>query len=147
MEIKEIFKEFMTLSWGGNNVRNIELTDIRLSDYSILRIQTNGCTIYNLITGTKLYISWKWVNLFSELNTYAGSRLLRKDIKAEDNIEKLILEFLALIAAIESRKPDSILNLMGNLKSTKEFREWLEEEYEETLNPIEVWMLDDYRTI
>jgi len=121
MNTKELFNEFLELYYVQDNTEIIKLKDILISQNIILRILNKTYIIYYLTNGIHIIIPWKFVDLFSALNTWGGDRII-ESIK-EDNIDKLIFHFLNLIRGVETKDEDLFMNSLTNILSinTKEF--------------------------
>ena len=74
-----VFQEFMELYYNKPGIRPSSFKDIGLCDYTIARLTKDGCTIYNLTNGTNIKIDWKWLDLFSSLNTFSGHKIIMQN--------------------------------------------------------------------
>ena len=142
-----VFQEFMELYYNKPGIRPSSFKDIGLCDYTIARLTKDGCTIYNLTNGTNIKIDWKWLDLFSSLNTFSGHKIIMQNIEDLDNkIDKTIVLFLKFQAALDNRKGTDVLDNLAKLSRVKtvDFREWYLEEYGEILDPIEYTSLNNF---
>jgi len=144
--MKELFKEFLALSWSGHGNRMRGLEDVTLGDYIIARITDFGITVIWLVNGNKLRIPWEWVDLFSSLNTIYGERILWKKEKIDDDgIDKLIYRFTLLINQFNWGKGTDFLSTLADICNlrTNEFIEWYSTESGEKLKPLELITVDE----
>ena len=118
---KELFNEFLELYYVQDNTQILKLKDILISPGVILRILDKTYTVYYLTNGMQIVIPWKFVDLFSALNTWGGDRILRSTMK--DNIDRLIFHFLNLIRGVETKNEDLFMTSLTSILdiNTKDF--------------------------
>ena len=97
--LKDLFCEYVNLSYCPGTRFN-RLKDIKISEYIIARLFSNGCRIIYLFNGSSIFIPWKWLDLFSSLNTHSGDKIsyIERTVNLEDlnKIERIILLFSKL---------------------------------------------------
>lgn len=135
MNTKELFNEFLELYYVPDDKPIFKLKDILVGPGLILRILNKTYILYYLTSGTQIIIPWKYIDLFSALNTWGGDRILRS--KQDDNVDRLIFHFLNLIIAAETKNGDLLLESIVNISEIG--TEKLIEAYEKlNLEQIEV---------
>lgn len=110
---RELFDEFLDLYYVQDNTQVLKLKDILISPGVILRILDKTYTVYYLTSGMQIIIPWKFVDLFSALNTWGGDRILISTQK--DNIDRLIFNFLNLIRGVETKNEDLFMTSLTNI--------------------------------
>ena len=145
--MKEIFEEFMSLSWNGHGVRpNTGIEDVVLGDYIIARVSGSGILVIWLANGNKVKIPWEWLDLFTSFNTIHGERVLwLKEDSIDDKIDEIIYKFTLLVNQFNWGKKDEFLCTLADICSigTKEFIEWFNTESGEKLRPLELRLVDN----
>ena len=152
--IKEIFKDFIVLSYSnsGNsseNFPNISLNDIKISDYIIYRETNLGGYFLYLYNGTSIYIPIKFLELFSRFVNYTKFESLRNFYRNEldelDSVDLLIYLMSDLIynlnsLSVSGAHKDIVLDILEkiSLKTTKDFRNWIYSSFKIYLMPIEL---------
>jgi hypothetical protein len=118
---KDLFDEFLELYYIQDNTQVLKLKDILISPGVVLRILDKTYIIYYLTSGMQIIIPWKFVDLFSALNTWGGDRILISTQK--DDIDKLIFHFLNLIRGVETKNEDLFMTSITNILeiNTKNF--------------------------
>lgn len=121
MNTRELFNEFLELYYIPDNTQVLKLKDILINPGVILRILDKTYTVYYLTNGMQIVIPWKFVDLFSALNTWGGDRILRSTMK--DNIDRLIFHFLNLIRGVETKNEDLFMTSLTSILdiNTKDF--------------------------
>lgn len=121
MNTRELFDEFLELYYVQDNNQVLKLKDILINPGVILRILDKTYTIYYLTSGMQIIIPWKFVDIFSALNTWGGDRILTSIQK--DNIDRLIFHFLNLIRGVETKNEDLFMTSLTDILeiNTKEF--------------------------
>ncbi len=121
MNTKDLFNEFLELYYVQDNKEVLKLKDILISPSVVLRILDKTYTIYYLTNGIHITIPWKFVDLFSALNTWGGNRILTSTKK--DNIDRLIFHFLNLIIGVETKNEDLFMTSLTSILdiNTKDF--------------------------
>ena len=142
MKIENIFTEFMALYYQDSGIKPSSLKDIPIQSGVIARYTEIGCTIYYLTTGNYIRIPWKFVDLFSSLDTYSGNRIL--SIEPQDDIERFIKLFTKFINILNSYKGDYIIPLLSDILDigTSNFREWYKNKFNKNLEPVEFFSPD-----
>ena len=144
--MKELFLEFLALSWAGHGDRMRGLEDIILGEYIIARITSSGITVIWLVNGNRLKIPWEWVDLFSSLNTIYGERIMwKREGSDDDKIDRIIYKFTLLINQFNWGKGEDFLNTLADICSlgTSEFIEWHNTESGEKLKPLELMTAEE----
>ena len=139
--MKDLFTEFLALSWKGHGSRTSSLEDVILGNYIIARISYSGITVIWLANGNKLKIPWEWVDLFSSLNTIYGDQILwNRDKEGLDRVDRIICKFTLLINQFNWNKGEDFLNTLADIcdLGTKDFIEWYYTESGEKLEPIKL---------
>lgn len=121
MNTKDLFNEFLELYYVQDNKEVLKLKDILISPSIVLRILDKTYTIYYLTNGIHITIPWKFVDLFSALNTWGGDRILMSTKK--DDIDRLIFHFLNLIIGVETKNEDLFMTSLTSILdiNTKDF--------------------------
>lgn len=144
----ELFSEFMILSYEPGNKYN-NLRDILIKPpYTIVRLDGQDCKIIYMHSGLSITIPWKWIDVFTSYNVKYGYRAI--SIKpSEENIDRLIYNFLMFITFLDNRRGDEFLNSLYNICriGTKEFRKMSIDEFGEKFDPISFDSLDNHLTI
>lgn len=138
--MRELFLEFLALSWSGHGERMRGLEDIVLGDYIIARLLDSGIIVIWLANGNRIKIPWEWVDLFTSFNVIYGERVLwKKDIAKYDNVEKIIYKMTLLVNQINWGRKAEFLENLADICSlgTKDFIEFFRVESGETLRPLE----------
>lgn len=73
---REIFSDFINLSYSPSNKVVKSIKDINLRELTIARISSNGCTIHFLCSGESFYIPWKWIDIFTSFDVDYGGMML-----------------------------------------------------------------------
>lgn len=145
--MKDLFIEFLSLTWGGHGNRTTTLEDTILDDYVISRVTDLGMAIIWLTNGNKLKIPWEWIDLFSSLNTVYGERILwtNRNTTTLDKIDTFIYKFTLLINQFNWGRGKEFLGTLGDLCNlkTNEFIEWYYTESGEKLKPLELITVDE----
>lgn len=109
---KETFKDFINLSYMPTN-KIEKITDIEVSELSIIRLDKKGCTFYRLDSGNFINIPWDWFDIFnSYIIEYQDMiNILENRLKSEsDEVEKFGIIFSKLISIIYN-STSKILNI------------------------------------
>ena len=146
--MKDIFEEFLSLSWNGYGVRPKTdiIEDVVIGDYIIARVGGFGILIVWLVNGNKVKIPWEWLDIFTSFNTIHGERVLwLKESEVRDKIDQIIYKFTLLVNQFNWGKGREFLETLADICSTKtsEFREWFSTETGEKLKPLELRMVDN----
>ncbi len=147
--MKDIFEEFLSLSWNGHGVRPSKeiIEDVVLGDYIIARVSGSGILIIWLVNGNKVKIPWEWLDLFTSFNTIHGERVLWNggNLRRDDNVSEIIYKFTLLINQFNWGKGEDFLCTLADICSigTKDFIEWFNTESGEKLRPLELRMVDN----
>lgn len=138
MKIENIFTEFMSLYYQDSGVKSSSLKDITIQSGVIARYSETGCTIYYLTTGNYIRIPWKFMDLFSSLNTYSGDRILRS-LEPQTDLERFIYLFTKFVGSLNNSLGDSIISVLSDIidLGTGNFREWYKNKFNKTLEPVE----------
>lgn len=149
--LKDLFCEYVNLSYCPGTRFN-RLKDIKISEYIIARLFSNGCRIIYLFNGSSIFIPWKWLDLFSSLNTHSGDKIsyIERTVNLEDlnKIERIILLFSKLsylldrsLSKIDGEDFLEVLSEIGTT-GTCVFRDWCNNEFKIELDPLEYISLD-----
>lgn len=156
LTFKEVFRDFIKLSYVQGK-RSNRLRDILVSELSIIRIDSSGCTLYKLESGTSFKIPWEWTDIFYSFSINSGDAMniignrLNED---SDDIEVFGCLFYKFIVDIFN-SPNKIsnsflfydrLNEITDLK-TNSFIKWSEKELNISLRPFELFTINGTMTI
>ena len=153
---KEIFRDFVKLSYVKGFVSD-KLRDIRVSELSIIRIDSKGITLYKLVSGASFRIPWEWSDIFYAFNVeYGGEMGIIENRLGEDSdyLEKfgcLLNGFISSIysSSVKLNNPALFYSRLNSLidLGTKDFIDWSKEELKITLRPFEFITIDDTNLI
>lgn len=122
MGIKDIFDEFMTLSYepvregpGGDK-------DTDFGNLIFSRLGRSGYIIHYLYSGASLKVPWKWIDVFGQFFVVGWDRIRHTGV-AKNKLEEFIYRMTELQGLIGTKS-----NTLGKLNQiceigTKEFRE------------------------
>ena len=149
--LKDIFYEYINLSYCPGTRFN-KLKDLKISEYIIARLFSNGCRIIYLFNGSSIFIPWRWLDLFSSFNTHSGDKIsyIENLVNLEDlsNIEQVILLFSKLSYFLDRNlsriNGEDFLEVLGEIGTTgtRVFRDWCNNEFKIELDPLEYISLD-----
>ncbi len=143
---KRIFSEFYRLYYSDIKDKKIILNfnDSLVSDYILYRVTEFGHYIIYLYNGTSIYIPPKWIYLFSALNCHSGDEILYHSVNYEDdkfnNFGYLMTKFVCYLEPnLSSINGDELLDVLGNISviGTKDFRDWVFNDFSLDLDPLE----------
>ena len=145
----DLFSEFMSLGYSpGENIYKDRIKDIFLDTLIIARLDSTGCHVIYLSSGSHIDIPWKWIDLFSSYNTLYGGRGLSIE-NNDEKIDKLIFLFLKLLSYLDTKNGLGFLNTLYQIceLKTEELREYILSEFGEKLSPITVDSSDSHLII
>lgn len=139
-DIKNIFKEFIELSYKPSNYRSF--SDIKIDNYIICRKDHKGYSIIYLYSGSQFIFPWEWCDIFSSFNTYLGDRVEYLKVMEDDSTSKIINLVTSIFISLENKlhniKGQDILELLGEISliKTDDFRDWCNLELKLKLDPL-----------
>lgn len=142
---KEIFKNYMDLSYSPGLRLTGKVKDIVLGGLVILRTEWIGSTVHYLQDGSSLFIPWTWMDLFTGLWVHSGDQILYNsrqeawDSGYEEAFIRLFTELIDFTQGAKQVDGEEFLDILSDIciLKTEEFRKMLREKYSIVAEPFE----------
>lgn len=159
---EELWSEFIALGWTGyynpKSSWNSSLVDIQIFPKIFLRRWEGKWIIQFLPIATKLIIPAPWPLMWSEFNTWGGGsmrELLKSGNEIKSKVECFGRIWFSIVTHIENKMCGGLKvkeiweELLGKILTlgTSDFREWMKEEFDITLEPWIYENLEDRKEI
>ena len=153
LTFKEIFRDFIKLAYSKGFISE-RLKDIRLSELSIIRLDSKGMTLYKLESGASFKIPWEWTDIFHSFSVEYGAEMEvigNRITEQSDYFERfgyLINGIITSVFNSTTKFGGDIALFYNRLNSlidlgTKKFIDWSKEELKITLRPFEFLTIND----
>lgn len=138
---KEIFEEFMVLSYSGSSKKAVreQLEDIKIGEYVLARKYEGNLTITYLTSGTSIQFPSELFLVLREFVINRGQEVVAiNSVKKGDKVSKFLVLAVRLFYLLQNKsqiQPDDILQKLCETGS-KSFVEWCNDRFGLQLTPI-----------